>query len=94
MHNLPHRPLIRIHINHPLVDTHLPLVPSIRALTTRTLPRGNLKPAGRQRYRSSRMHACLCGDLLDLTADLIKLQRIRANETNPRLSRQEGSPEV
>src|SRR5712692_5276254 len=86
MHNLTHRPLISIHINHTLMNSHLPFIPSIGSLPTRALAGWNLQLTCRQRDGTLRMHTSLGGDLLDLATDFIELKRITAYESNPRLT--------
>src|SRR3972149_12050288 len=79
-HQLAEGTLVRVEVDEPLVDAHLPAVVGLRALSVRALPHGDLEALRRKGDGPAHRHAGALADLLDLVADAVDLFRVRAGE--------------
>ncbi len=67
-HEAFEKTFVRINIDQPLVNPHLPTIPSVRSFATRALPRRNPQALGWERNWSAKFHTGSVGDLHDLAA--------------------------
>src|SRR5213078_2819656 len=84
-HELTKGPLVRIEVDEPLVDPHLPAVPRLAPLPVGGLPHRHDEPFRRQRDRPRHRDARALADQFDLLAHVVDLLRVRAAERDPRL---------
>jgi len=77
-HDATHNPLLRVDIDETLMDTHLPLIPSLSPLTARSLEHRNTKPLSRQGDGTHHFYAGFLSDGLKFPADLLQLLIVRA----------------
>src|SRR6059036_3452832 len=79
-HQLPQRALVRVEVDEPFVDSHLPAVPRLAPLAVRRLPHRHDEPLRRERNRSRHRDAGALADQLDLLAHVVDLLRVGAAE--------------
>src|SRR2546425_6885748 len=79
-HQLPQRALVRVKVDEPLMNPHLPSVPRLAPLAVRGLPHGHDEPLRRERDWSRHRDAGALADQLDLLAHVVDLLRVRAAE--------------
>src|SRR6266581_4924769 len=84
-HQLPQRALVRVEVDEPLVDAHLPAVPRLAALAVGGLADRHEEPLRRKRDRPGHRDARALGDELDLLAHVVDLLRVRSAQRDPRL---------
>src|SRR5213080_5230015 len=84
-HELTKGPLVRIEVDEPLVDPHLPAVPGLAPFAVGGLADGHDEPLRRERDRPRHRDAGALADQLDLLAHVVDLLRVRAAERDPRL---------
>ena len=89
----PHQPFqktfVRVHIDQPLVNPHLPAIPSVRALATRALASWDPQSLGWERNRAAKFHTRAFGDLHNLAAYAVQALRVSARQPNSRFIRQD-----
>src|SRR5438309_9244804 len=84
-HQLPQRAFVRIEVDEPLVDPHLPAVPCLAPFAVGRLAHRHHEPFRRERDRPGHRDPGAFADQLDLLANIVDLLRVRAAERDPRL---------
>src|SRR5207302_1901006 len=84
-HELAQGPLVRIEVDEPLVDPHLPAVPGLAPFAVGGLADGHDETLRRERDRTRHRDAGALAVKLDLLAHVVDLLRVRAAERDPRL---------
>src|SRR5438874_10787671 len=84
-HELAQGPFVRIEVDEPLVDPHLPPVPGLAPFAVGGLADGHDETLRRERDRPRHRDAGALADQLDLFAHVVDLLRVRADECDPRL---------
>src|SRR2546425_119736 len=79
-HELPQSALIRVEVDEPLVDPHLPAVPRLAPLAVRGLPHRHDEPLRRERDRPGHRDAGALADQLDLLAHVVDLLRVQGRD--------------
>src|SRR3989475_191103 len=77
-HQLPQRALVRVEVDEPFVDPHLPPVPRLAPLAVRRLPHRHDEPLRWEGDRPRHRDAGALADQLDLLAHVVDLLRVRA----------------
>src|SRR3989442_8189641 len=79
-HQLPQRALVRVEVDEPFVDSHLPAVPRLAPLAVGGLPHWHDEPFRREGNRPGHRDAGAFADQLDLLAHVVDLLRVGAAE--------------
>src|SRR5213080_63942 len=84
-HELPQGAFVRVEVDEPLMDPHLPAVPRLAPFAVRGFAHRHDEPFRRQRDRTRHRDAGPLADQLDLLAHVVDLLRVRAAQRDARL---------
>src|SRR2546427_7094811 len=79
-HQLPQRALVRVEVDEPLVDPHLPAVPRLAPLAVGGLPHRHDEPFRREGNRPGHRDAGAFADQLDLLAHVVDRLRVEGRD--------------
>src|SRR5213080_279560 len=84
-HELPQGAFVRVEVDEPLVDPHLPAVPRLTPFAVRRFAHRHDEPFRREGDRARHRDTGPLADQLDLLAHVVDLLRVRAAQRDPRL---------